>query len=90
MDTQRNTAVADQSQEERSEALPLDLLIGDLRHLRETSLARERKRRSGVLAGQLLILARSYQSGRRPTRRTLRRFFFFVAKEQAGPMGEVA
>jgi len=91
MDTQRNTAVAEQSQEaSRHEAPPLDLLVADLRHFRDTSLPRERRRRAAVLAGQLLILALQYRTGRPPNRRTLKRFFYFVAQEQVGPIGGAA
>jgi hypothetical protein len=61
----------------------LETFISDLSSLRRNLLATEKRRRSGVLAGQLLILARSYQSGKRPSRRTLKRFFYFVAREAA-------
>jgi hypothetical protein len=66
-----------------SQVSPLEILIGDLRDIRAKMLATEKRRRSGVLAGQLLILARSYQVGRRPSRRTLKRFFWFVSGEAA-------
>lgn len=38
---------------------------------------------AGVFAVQLLVLARSYHSDRRRNRRTLKWFFWFVAREQA-------
>jgi hypothetical protein len=64
-------------------SLPLESLIADLRGLRDGMIATDRRRRTAILAGQLLILARSYQNGRRPSRKTLKRFFHFVAREQA-------
>jgi hypothetical protein len=67
---------------ERAEIPPLDLLITDLQALRLKMFAHEKRRRPGVLAGQLRLLARSYQSGRRPNRRTLKQFFYFVAREK--------
>ncbi len=66
-----------------SQVSPLEVLISDLGEVRRKLLTAERRRKSGVLAGQLLILARSYQEGKRPSRRSLRRFFHFVAREQA-------
>ena len=66
-----------------SQEVPLEILIDDLRAIRAKMLPTEKRRKSGVLAGQLLILAQSYQSGKRPSRRTLKRFFWFVAKERA-------
>jgi len=62
---------------------PLEFLIADLRGLRDGMIAKDRHRRSAILAGQLVLLAREYQSGRRPSRKTLKRFFHFVAREQA-------
>jgi hypothetical protein len=66
-----------------SQGSPLDALVNDLSEIRRKMFAAERRRKSGVLAGQLLILARSYQEGKRPSRRTLKRFFYFVAREAA-------
>lgn len=66
-----------------SDFSPLNSLIHDLRQFRDHSIGKEKRRRSAVLAGQLLILAREYQNGRRPNRRTLKRFFYFVAREAA-------
>jgi hypothetical protein len=62
---------------------PLDLLVTDLGALRDGLISKDHRRRSAILAGQLLILAREYRTGRRPNRRTLKRFFHFVAREQA-------
>lgn len=62
---------------------PISLLIADLQSLRNKSISVEKRRRSAIVAGQLLILAREYRCGRRPNRRTLKRFFYFVAKEAA-------
>ena len=63
--------------------LPLENLISDLRLMRARMLTSGRRRPSGVLAGQLLILAQTYQTGRRPSRHTLKRFFRFVSREAA-------
>jgi hypothetical protein len=62
---------------------PLESLIADLRVLRDGMIGTDRRRRAAILVGQLALLAREYQSGRRPSRRTLKRFFYFVAREQA-------
>ena len=62
---------------------PISLLIADLQNLRDKSVSVEKRRRSAIVAGQLLILAREYQNGHRPNRRTLKRFFYFVAREAA-------
>lgn len=62
---------------------PLDSLIADLRGLRDGMIATDRRRRSAILIGQLALLAREYQRGRRPSSKTLKRFFHFVAREQA-------
>ncbi len=64
-------------------SLPLERLISDLRVMRARMLTSDKRRPSGVLAGQLLILAQTYQSGRRPSRHTLKRFFWFVSRESA-------
>jgi hypothetical protein len=66
-----------------SQNLPLENLISDLRWVRARMLPTGRRRPSGVLAGQLLILALTYQTGRRPSRHTLNRFFRFVSREAA-------
>ena len=83
MDEQKVTSAAASRQENQVQPAPLDILIDDLRDIRTKMLSTEKRRRSGVLAGQLLILARSYQSGKRPNRRTLKRFFWFVSREAA-------
>ncbi len=61
----------------------LDSLIADLRGLRNGMISKDRRRRSAILIGQMLLLAREYQLGRPPNRKTLRRFFYFVTREQA-------
>lgn len=72
-----------QDVQSQPDSSPISLLIADLQSLRNKSVSVEKRRRSGIVAGQLLILAREYQNGRRPNRRTLKRFFYFVAKETA-------
>lgn len=62
---------------------PLEFLIADLRAFRDGRIEKDRHRRSAILAGQLALLACEYQRGRRPSRKTLKRFFHFVAREQA-------
>lgn len=61
---------------------PMESLVADLRGLRDARIATDRRCRSAILAGQLLLLVREYQRGRRPSRKTLKRFFHFVAREQ--------
>lgn len=58
---------------------PLESLIADLRDLRDGLIARDRRQRAAILAGQLALLAAEYQRGRRPSRKNLRLFFRFVA-----------
>ena len=64
---------------------PIDSLIQDLRTFREGSISKDNqtRRRSAILAGQIAILAREYQTGKRPNRRTLKRFLYFVSREAA-------
>lgn len=62
---------------------PLDSLIHDLRRLRDDRIGKDRHRRSAILVGQVLILALEYKTGRSLNKRTLKRFFHFVAREQA-------
>ncbi len=64
-------------------ASPLESLIADLQGLRDVMIATDRRHRAAVLVGQLALLAREYQNGRRPSRKTLKHFFHFVAREQA-------
>lgn len=64
-----------------SDLRSLELLIADLRGLRDEMIKRDRRERWAILAGQLALLAREYQRGCRPSRKTLRRFFHFVAGE---------
>jgi len=79
------TSLAGQVFEPETVTSPLDSLIQDLRTFRDGSISKDNRsrRRSAVLAGQLLLLAREYQAGNRPNRRTLKRFFYFVAREAA-------
>ncbi len=82
------TASASRSQEFQTKSnfpssSPLESLIADLRGLRDGMIATDRRHRTAILAGQLALLAREYQKGRRPSRKTLKHFFHFVAREQA-------
>ncbi len=84
MRTLIGNASCSQEFEPHSEFSPgLESLIADLRSLRDAMIAKDRHRRSAILAGQLVLLAREYQRGRRPSERTLRRFFSFVTRELA-------
>lgn len=71
-----------QAQSSPTRQSPIRSLIRDLRILRGEMLTSERLHRSGILAGQLLILASEYQRGRRPSRRKLRGFLRFVCDEK--------
>lgn len=63
--------------------LPLEWLVTDMRGFRDAMIRKERWHRAAILAGQLALLAREYQCGRRPSCKALKRFFHFVAREQA-------
>jgi hypothetical protein len=65
----------------------LDLLVSDLRRARAASFRTERRRPSGILCGQFLILALAYRRGQRPSPRTLSRFFTLASRDQAIPGG---
>ena len=71
------------SSQENERSSPIDSLITDLRGLRAGMIEKDRRRRSAILIGQLALLASEYQKGRRPSRRNLKRFFYFVSREQA-------
>jgi hypothetical protein len=79
-------ASAPRSQEIRPESDPapfsLKWLITDLRGFRDGMIGNDRWHRAAILAGQLALLAREYERGRRPSRKALKRFFQFVAREQ--------
>jgi hypothetical protein len=66
-----------------SQDSPLENLIGDLRDIRNGMISKDRRRRPAILIGQLALLASEYKNGRRPTRRRLRGFFYFVCREKA-------
>jgi hypothetical protein len=61
---------------------PMESLVADLHGLRDAMIVTDRRRRSAILTGQLLLLVREYQRGRRPSRKSLKRFFQFVAREE--------
>lgn len=69
--------------ESNSAHFPLKWLISDLRGFRDGMIGKDRWHRAGILAGQLALLAREYERGRRPSRKALKRFLHFVAREQA-------
>jgi len=84
VDTKTNSVVAERSQHFQSQLnSPLDSLIDDLRQFRDGSITKDRRRRSAIIAGQVLILALEYQAGRRPSRRTLKGFFYLLGREAA-------
>lgn len=67
----------------QQDSSPLDLLVSDLRGLRNGMIDKTRRHRSAILVGQLAILAGEYRDGRRPSRRTLRRFFYLIGQGKA-------
>jgi hypothetical protein len=78
-----STLSSQEFQPESSPAhFPLKWLINDLRGFRDGMIGKERSHRAAILAGQLALLAREYERGRRPSRKTLKQFFRFVAREQ--------
>lgn len=83
MQNLRRNARPGQQNRTSSNLAPLESLIADLRGLRDGMILHDRRERAGILAGQLALLAAEYRRGRRPSRKTLRRFFYFVAREQA-------
>jgi hypothetical protein len=62
---------------------PLASFIDDLRRLRGKLVTSERFHKSGILAGELLILAAHYQSGRRPNASKLKRFLWLITEQAA-------
>jgi hypothetical protein len=62
---------------------PLSTFIDDLRRLRGKLVTSERFHRGGILAGELLILAARYQSGKRPSTKRLKRFLWLIAEKAA-------
>ena len=80
---QVNTLCQESGPSPKTLSNPLDCLIADLGWLRDGMIAKDRKRRSAVLAGQLRILASAYRDGSRPRHRDLKRFFYFVTREAA-------
>lgn len=83
MPTLSRSASHSQQNRTSSDLAPLESLIADLRGLRDGMIATDRRHRAAILAGQLALLVREYQKGRRPSRKTLKHFFDFVAREQA-------
>jgi hypothetical protein len=61
----------------------LEVLISDLRDIRNGMISKGRRRRPAILIGQLALLASEYKNGRRPSRKRLRGFFYFVCREKA-------
>jgi hypothetical protein len=57
--------------------------IEDLRRLRGKLVTSERFHKSGILAGELLILAAHYQSGKRPSTKKLKRFLWLITEQAA-------
>jgi len=62
---------------------PLAIFMDDLRRLRGKLLTSERFHKGGILAGELLILAAHYQSGKRPTTKKLKRFLWLITEQAA-------
>jgi hypothetical protein len=62
---------------------PLASFIADLCDLRRGMVTSERWHRSGILAGELVILAAHYQSGKRPSTKKLKRFLWLITEQAA-------
>jgi hypothetical protein len=75
VDNQKSTDVSVESQ------YSVDQLVEDVRFIRERSFAKNPRSRTGVVAGQFLILLRQLQKGERPHRRSLRGFFRFISRD---------
>jgi hypothetical protein len=69
--------------EAASQAAALQNFISDLRSLRRKLVTSERFHKGGVLAGELLLLASHYQSGKRPSTKKLKRFLWFITERAA-------
>jgi hypothetical protein len=59
----------------------LEGVVRDLRVIRQRSFSTNPRSRTGIVAGQLLLLLRELQGGKRPSRRSLRGFVRFVARD---------
>lgn len=63
---------------EPTESPILDELIEDVRSVRNRAFSNNPRSRAGVAAGQFMLLLLQLRSGLRPSRKSLRNFFFFV------------
>ena len=75
-----NRTVAPKSENSQD---PLASFIADLRRLRGNLVTSERFHKGGILAGELLILAAHYQSGKRPSTKKLKRFLWLITEAAA-------
>ena len=59
----------------------LDQLVEDVRAIRRRSFSKNPRSRTGVVAGQFLLLLLEIQKGEHLHRRSLRGFFHFVSRD---------
>ena len=59
----------------------LDDLVRDIRTIRQRSFSKNPRSRTGVVAGQFLLLLLQIQKGERPHRKSLRGFFRFISRD---------
>jgi hypothetical protein len=81
MSTLHEVGTHSQIPRSRRTASPLALVIGDLRTQRNELLPICHLRHVGRVAGQLVLLLREYERGKRPSRRTLRIFLGLMGRE---------
>ncbi|MGA8872465.1 MAG: hypothetical protein WB460_15060 [Candidatus Acidiferrales bacterium] len=60
----------------------LDQLVQDIRVIRQRSFSKNPKSRTGVVAGQVLLLLIEAQKGKRLPRRSLHGFFRFISRDR--------
>ncbi len=75
MDNEKNTTVPVESQYSVAQ------LVEDVRFIRQRSFAKNPRSRTGVVAGQFLLLLLQIQKGERPHRKSLRGFFRFISRD---------
>jgi hypothetical protein len=75
VDGQKSTALTDQSQ------YSLHQLVKNVRQVRERALRKHPRSKTGIAAGQFLILLLQVQKGARLPRKSLRGFFRFIARD---------
>ena len=72
------------SQNTQSSQYILDELVQDIRSIRQRSFSKNPRSRTGVVAGQVLLLLLQVQNGQHLNRKSLKRFFHFVGRDAEG------